>query len=324
MSTISLPKNLQDGTTAFASDVMSDLNTIVNDYNGGITTANIASGAAIAASKLSLSTVAQTIGMSGAADNWADAGNLSSATTTNIGATAGNKVNITGVTTITAFDTIQAGTVRFCRFTGILTLTHNGTSLILPTAANITTAAGDCAIFISEGSGNWRCWSYQRANGTPLSASGSGTTIQTILTQSSAASASSGTAFDDDTIPQLSECPILTDYNTTITASSASNTLVGTVVLNLDLSSSVVTIISVFLDSATSATCAMRLLTESANRPLSVTMQFKITPADTSAHTYKIGIGTTSGTAVTVNGAGGNRKLGGVLFSSFKFEEIKA
>jgi hypothetical protein len=45
--------------------------------------------------------------------------------------------------------------------------------LILPTAANITTAAGDTAIFVSLGSGNWKCLSYTRASGTALSSSSS-------------------------------------------------------------------------------------------------------------------------------------------------------
>lgn len=93
---------------------------------------------------------------------------LPSASTTNIGAAAGNYGNITGSTTITAFDTVQAGVRRIVTFTGVLTLTYNATSLILPTAANITTAAGDCATFISLGSGNWICTQYQRASGLPL------------------------------------------------------------------------------------------------------------------------------------------------------------
>ena len=46
------------------------------------------------------------------------------------------------------------------RFDGILTLTHNATSLILPGAANIVTSASDVAIFVSFGSGNWRCVSF--------------------------------------------------------------------------------------------------------------------------------------------------------------------
>jgi hypothetical protein len=53
-------------------------------------------------------------------------------------------------------------------FSGVLTLTHNGTSLILPGAGNITTAAGDVAVMLSLGSGNWRCIDYQRASGAPL------------------------------------------------------------------------------------------------------------------------------------------------------------
>lgn len=88
---------------------------------------------------------------------------IASATTTNIGAGTGRNINITGTTTITAFDTVAAGIERVLKFAGILTLTHNGTSLILPGAANIATAAGDVAIFESLGSGSWRCMGYTRA-----------------------------------------------------------------------------------------------------------------------------------------------------------------
>jgi hypothetical protein len=58
--------------------------------------------------------------------------------------------------------------MRWVVFDGALTLTHNGTSLILPTGANIVTAAGDAALFASEGSGNWRCIGYWRKSGQPL------------------------------------------------------------------------------------------------------------------------------------------------------------
>lgn len=103
--------------------------------------------------------------------------NVASATTTNIGAATGNYINITGTTQIDAFDTIQAGTRRVLNFNGILQLTYNGTSMILPTGANITTAAGDTATFISLGSGNWICTQYQRADGTALASSGSGDVV---------------------------------------------------------------------------------------------------------------------------------------------------
>jgi len=109
--------------------------------------------------------------------NGAPAATVASAATTNIGAAAANNVTVSGTTTITAFDTIADGARRQVTFSGILTLTHNGTSLILPTAANITTAAGDVAEFVSLGAGNWRCVTYLRANGQPLAGAASGMTV---------------------------------------------------------------------------------------------------------------------------------------------------
>ena len=104
--------------------------------------------------------------------NWATAATVASATTADIGAAASNFVSITGTTTITGLGTIAAGAMRWVKFGGALTLTHNGTSLILPGGANITTAAGDTAVFISEGSGNWRCLAYQRADGGIITSGG--------------------------------------------------------------------------------------------------------------------------------------------------------
>jgi hypothetical protein len=115
--------------------------------------------------------VTATLTMTGAAFNEAVRVDVASATTCNIGAAASNYVRITGTTTITGLGTIASGVRRKVVFGGILTLTHNATSLILPTGANITTAAGDCAEFESEGSGNWRCTDYMRASGAAVLAS---------------------------------------------------------------------------------------------------------------------------------------------------------
>jgi hypothetical protein len=93
---------------------------------------------------------------------------IASAATTNIGASASPNVRITGTTGITSFGTVAAGTRRFLAFAAALTLTHNATSLILPGAANITTAAGDNAVARSLGSGNWVIERYTRAAGLPV------------------------------------------------------------------------------------------------------------------------------------------------------------
>jgi microcystin-dependent protein len=90
---------------------------------------------------------------------------VASAGTVDLGAQTGNFLIISGTTTITAFGTVSAGIWKVVRFSGALTLTHNGTSLILPGAANITTAAGDVGYFVSEGSGNWRCLCWEPASG---------------------------------------------------------------------------------------------------------------------------------------------------------------
>lgn len=107
-------------------------------------------------------------------------GTIASATTTDLGTiTTSNILSITGTTTITSLGSSAATTnpLYFVRFTGALTLTHNGTSLILPSAANITTVAGDTAVFKCEGSGNWRCMSYDRASGAALAAGATKTTV---------------------------------------------------------------------------------------------------------------------------------------------------
>lgn len=85
---------------------------------------------------------------------------LASASTTDLSTATGNYVHITGTTTVTALGTVAAGQVYILEFDAALTLTHNGTSLILPDATSIKTEAGAIAIMVSEGAGNWRCIQY--------------------------------------------------------------------------------------------------------------------------------------------------------------------
>jgi hypothetical protein len=78
--------------------------------------------------------------------------------------------HITGTTTITDIDFTDAvdGRMVTLIFDGALTLTHNATTLKLPGGANITTAAGDRALFVEDSGDNVTCLYYQRANGVPV------------------------------------------------------------------------------------------------------------------------------------------------------------
>ena len=104
----------------------------------------------------------------GLAALWEQGADVASAGTISLG--EGGYFNITGTTTITDIDfaTDKAGRKAWVKFAGALTLTHNATTLILPGGANITTAAGDTAEFVSEGSDVVRCVAYTKADGTAV------------------------------------------------------------------------------------------------------------------------------------------------------------
>lgn len=90
---------------------------------------------------------------------------IASAATTDLGASDETIQTISGTTTITSFGTVSAGIYKFVTFSGALTLTHNATSLILLGGTNRTTVAGDCGLYVSLGSGNWKEYFY-----SPISA----------------------------------------------------------------------------------------------------------------------------------------------------------
>jgi len=96
---------------------------------------------------------------------------ISSATSLTLG-TDGNAFDVTGTTTITSIATQGIGSHITLHFDGALTFTHHSTNLILPGAANITTAAGDIAVMYEYASADWRCVSYTKASGAAVVASG--------------------------------------------------------------------------------------------------------------------------------------------------------
>ena len=97
-------------------------------------------------------------------------GTIASAATVDLEYTSGDLIDISGTTTITSI-VLFGGHERTVRFTGALTLTHSST-LVLPGQANITTAAGDFAIFRGYEDGTVRCVVY-----SAIAASGTGDMI---------------------------------------------------------------------------------------------------------------------------------------------------
>lgn len=118
---------------------------------------------------------------------------LASAATTDIGAADSDYIEISGTTGITSLGTTTTRNHVWVKFQGALTLTHNTTSLILPTGANITTAAGDKAEFVRISGGNWQCLNYERASGSPLAAAASSIDAQIFTISGTWTKPSSGT-----------------------------------------------------------------------------------------------------------------------------------
>ena len=104
----------------------------------------------------------------GAQIQWSKGADVASATALPV-LTDGNYFDVTGTTTVTSINTTGgAGTLIKLHFDGALILTHHATDLILPSGANITTAAGDEAEFVEYASGDYRCTSYTKADGRAL------------------------------------------------------------------------------------------------------------------------------------------------------------
>ena len=317
--------NLINGDQPQASGFNSRFLLAINLINSGLESDNLASSA-VTAAKISSGAVTTTklshpiLGV--------QSSNIASATTTDLNTATGNMVDITGTTTITGLGTVQAGAIFFVRFTGILTLTHNATSLILPTGANITTAAADSAIFESLGSGNWRCANYFRKDGGALVGGTvanalSGSVIQTVNTQTGAVATGTTTIPLDDTIPQNTEGD---QYMTlAITPSNTSNILIIEVIFNYQASANSAFAVALFQDSTAGA---LAVCIGNGDRGFTnnecIKLTYKMTAGTTSSTTFKVRAGAGGAGTTTFNGAATARLFGGVMASSITIMEVKA
>lgn len=101
---------------------------------------------------------------------WEKGSDAASGTTVTLG--EGGLFHITGTTTITDIDFSVAknGRTATLIFDGVLTLTHNGTTLQLPGGKDIVTGAGDRAIITQDNGDNIIVLSYVRASRPPSGA----------------------------------------------------------------------------------------------------------------------------------------------------------
>jgi hypothetical protein len=102
----------------------------------------------------------------GIQQNLSKGADVASASALTLGAD-GNYFDITGTTGITSINTLGVGTVVILQFDGVLTMTHHATNLKLPGYYDITTIAGDEAVFVEYATGQWRCVSYLRVDSAP-------------------------------------------------------------------------------------------------------------------------------------------------------------
>lgn len=258
---------------------------------------------------------------------------ITRAATTNIGNADSHFVDLTGTTTITSFGTGGARNMVMVNFTGVGTLTHNATSLILPGAANITTAAGDTAIFVrngASGSANWRCIAYQRASGLPIinptlttADMPAGVTIDRAIAEYTAATGLTTILPTDDTIPQNTEGNEI--LSASITPKKSTNRIRATFHGFLNVSPATANAsAAMFRDDSANAINASSGATGNTGRPWQVSMQSEFVVGSTTPKTVTVRVGpSAAGTAYVNNATAGTRAFGGIARATLILEEIQ-
>jgi hypothetical protein len=254
---------------------------------------------------------------------------VASAGTTTLPLTS-NVILISGVTTITAFGSTATTTypIYFIRFSGILTLTHNGTSLILPGSANITTANGDTAVMQYLGSSNWKCLSYNKVSGKQVASIARSDLPDGCVVQRNYAEYTANTAITtiiplDDTVPTSTEGDEV--VTVTITPTSATNRIRVRFQAFGSVSGATIALVgALYIDASAAATRTTVGASGTANYPDSILLEYEYVPGDTSSHTYKIRVGPGTAGTVRLNGTSAARYFGGTAAATLIVEEIKA
>jgi len=233
----------------------------------------------------------------------------------------GNVFDVTGTTTVTSIATLGVGTTIKLQFDGALTLTHHATDLVLPTGANITTAAGDVAEFFEYATGDWRCTNYERASGLPLAETARYDKVVQVVNTSDGALASTTTVVPrDDTIPQNTEGG---EFMTlAITPTNSSNKLKIEVTGQFSSTGANHVVMALFQDSTADALAVGSSRVSTADGATSPSFVHYMTAGTTSSTTFKVRAGPNVAATVYFNGESGARLFGGVYSSTITITEI--
>ena len=128
----------------------------------------------------------------------------------------------------------------------------------------------------------------------------------------------------DDSIPTLTEAPVASNLNVTITPKSSSNTLMIEMNVQFSIQSTAAYVVGcLFKDSGTNAIAATTTFIDLNQGSSIITLRYFESAGSTSSRTYKAGFGNSRGNITIINGdASGGRYFGGVAASSLTVTEI--
>lgn len=252
---------------------------------------------------------------------------IASSTTTDLASGLSHVVLISGTTAITSFgsNALTRDPIYYIRFSGILTLTHNATSLILPGGANITTAAGDTAVVKYEGSGNWRVLEYTRANGKAIVSAANvedmpaGSVLQIVDGTYSTNEDLATTIPLDDSLPQSGE------GNQVISLSITTTTAVSSLYLDFSAMGSIAAtaVITAAIFSGNGADASFASCSQGGGVGLPVLVgvkgKFSVSPG---TYTFKVRVGANTGTC-RLNGSTSGRFFGTSSVARLSITEVK-
>lgn len=197
--------------------------------------------------------------------------------------------------------------------TGAITASAARTSLGLVIGTDVLAPSGSGASLTALNASNI-------STGTLAAARLPAGSIVQVATSTTGALATGTTTIPfDDTIPQITEG---TEFMTlAITPSSATNTLIIQVTLQIAFSGSDWTTVALFKDSTANA---LATTTSNINSGFGLpqTFNYKMTAGTTSSTTFRVRAGAGSAGTITVNGTASARRFGGVMASTMTIYEV--